>query len=174
MVHEEAALVVDQQLVQLGGHTGAGTQPGRCALDNAVHHRGPVLARDADTISADLPSSAHRRVDQRIAAAAVRRTLGRRNQLRGMRRQQRQRDRADAIDLDQWHVQRALARGVEVAGCADSLQDRGQRIVDRTHGGPSQTLQCARGRPASPSRCHLVGRRSRPGSALRGNRRVLA
>jgi len=174
MGHEEAALVVDQQLVQLGDHTGAGTQPSGRALDDAVQHRGPVLARDADTISTNLPSAAHHRVDQRFATAAVGRTLGHRDKLRGLRRQQRQRDRADAIDLDQRHMQRAMACGVEVARRADGLQDRGQCIVDRIHDRLSRTLKCARGRPASPSGRHALGRRTRPDPALRSNRRVLA
>ena len=162
MVHEEAALVVDQQLVQLGDHTGAGTQPGGRALDDAIHHRGPVLARDANTISADLPSPAHGRVDQGFGAAAVGRTLGHRDELRGLRRQQRQRDRAGAIDLDQRQMKRAMACGVEVARCPDVLQDRGQCIVDRIHDRHSQTLQCDWGWARTTQRAPLIGRGTRP------------
>jgi hypothetical protein len=50
MVEEEAALVVDQKLVQLGLNPGTGAEPNGCAFDDAIQHRLPVPALDANAI----------------------------------------------------------------------------------------------------------------------------
>ena len=97
---EEAALVVDQQLVQLGVHAGAGAQPGGSALGQRREHLGPVFARDPHLRGADLPGAPHVGVDQRVAATAIGCALGSGDELGGLRRQQRQGDRPDAFDLE--------------------------------------------------------------------------
>jgi hypothetical protein len=168
---EETALVVDQQLVQLSRHTGTCAQPGGRTLDDACQHLRPMFARDVHPTGTDLPGPPHGGVDQSFAAAAIGCTLGRRNELRGLHRQQRQGDRPDAVNLDQRQVHRATARGVEVTRRLHGLQKIGQRVVDRFHAGfvhVSGATNCAgRGRSAKvPGREHGCEHAARPAGCV--------
>jgi hypothetical protein len=80
-------------------------------------------------MSADLPGAAHGGVDQRVCPAAIGGALSHRDELSGLRRQQRQGDRADAFDLDQRNMQGALASRKEVARRLHGLQDGGQAAL---------------------------------------------
>jgi len=72
------------------------------------------------------------------------RAFSHRDELRGLPRQQRQGNRADAFNLDQRKMQGALASRNEVAGRLHGLQDGCQRGVDRIHDRFPHGRQCAR------------------------------
>jgi hypothetical protein len=154
MLEEKAALVVDQQLVQLGLHAGACAETRCRACDDAVQHGRPVPTLDARVVNADLPRSAHFGVDQRVCPAAIGRALSHRDELSGLRRQQREGDGADAFDLDQRNMQGALASRKEVARRLHGSQDGRERVVDRVHDRLPHGRQCARCR-ASRTRSAL-------------------
>ena len=154
MLEEKAALVVDQQLVQLGLHPGACAETHGRAFDDAVEHSRPVPAPDANAVDADLPGAAHGGVDQRVRPSAIGRALSRRDELSGLRRQQRQGDRADALNLDQRNMQGALASRKEFARRLHGSQNGRERVVDRVHDRFPHGRQCARCR-ASRTRSAL-------------------
>lgn len=157
MLEEKAALVVDQQLVQLGLHPGACAETRGRAFDDAVEHRRPVPAPDANAVGADLPGAAHGGVNQRVCPAAIGRAFSRRDELSGLRRQQRQGDLADAFNLDQRNMQGALASRKEVARRLHGLQDGRERVVDRIHDRFPQTDSVPGAEQVAPVRRDRVG-----------------
>ena len=100
MADEKAALVVDQQLIELGCDRPLDAQPLGRARNNVVECLGPVFAADGNAARLDLPGAADVRIDHGFRSAPERRTRCRLDQLLGLRRHQRQRDRSNTIDLD--------------------------------------------------------------------------
>lgn len=131
MADEEAALIVDQQLVELGGDRLAHAEAGGGAVHDLLERPWPVLAGDPDPVGADLPGAADGGVHQGVGAAPIRGPLGGGDQLCRLHRQQRQGDRPDAVDLDAGCQDVDPAGGAEVAGPADRAQDFGEIIGDR-------------------------------------------
>ena len=161
---EEAALVVDQQLVQLGHHAGC-RRPSRWPRDSATPASisGQCLPRDAHAIGGDLPGAAHGGVDQRLAAAAIGCTLGRRDQLRGRasaaaarRSGRRRRPRS---------VARASGSGPRCRSRPASARFAGHRprVVDRFHERFPPAQKCARCRACATR----PGLRSAPGGGAK-------
>ena len=125
---EEAALVVHQQLVELGHHLRRNAQAAGHLRHDGLQIARPVLALDVNPLRADLPSAPNLGVDQRLCAAAKRRALGHGNELFGLHGQQRQRHRPDAVDLQPRPMQRHRAGGMKVTGAANRAQQRGQVV----------------------------------------------
>lgn len=89
MADEEAALVIDQQLVELGGDGAGHAEPLGRACNDACERLWPVLAADGDPHAFDLPRPAHLRVDHGLGAPAKGGARCRLDQLLGLCRKQR-------------------------------------------------------------------------------------
>jgi hypothetical protein len=63
MAHEEAALIVDKELVEIGRDLITDTEALGDACNDRLQRVRPVLALDQDSIGADLPRAADLRVD---------------------------------------------------------------------------------------------------------------
>ena len=133
MAREEAAFIVEQQLVELGLH--------RLSDAKAVTHAGqdctqcprPAPALDPDLVRADLPRPTNRRVDQGLLSPPEGGPLGGCNKLLGLGRKQRQCDLTDALDLQLGCKEFDRAGGEEVAGPTDGGQDSSQFARDGGH-----------------------------------------
>ena len=134
VAREEAAFIVDQQLVELGLH--------RLSDAKAVTHAGqdcaqcprPAPALDPDLVRADLPRPPNRRVDQGLLSPPEGRPFGSCNELFGLGRQKRQCDLTDTLHLQLGRKEFDRAGGEEVAGPTDRGQDSSQFVRDGGHG----------------------------------------
>ena len=133
MADEEAALIIEQQLVELGCDRRVNAEPLGDAGQDRLQRPGPVPAADAHPIRADLPAAPNRRVDHGLFAAAVGGRFGHGDELPGLHRQQGQRHGADALDLQQRRQQLSCAGSEEVAGPANLAQHRGEVGSDHGH-----------------------------------------
>ena len=99
---EEAALIVDQQLIQAGVDRIADAKALGDAGDDGFQCLRPLLAGKLKFRRADLPGTADAGVDDCFAAAAIRRLLGDRDQLLGLGGNEWQGDWADALNRQTW------------------------------------------------------------------------
>ena len=97
MAGEEAAFVIDQQLVELGLDRVLDAEPLADAGQHRLQRLRPMLAGDLHLPRLDLPGAPHVGIIDRFRAAAERRRGRGRDELLGLKRQQRQRDLADAL-----------------------------------------------------------------------------
>ena len=97
---EETALVVNQELVELGRHLPGDAEAICGLLHDAAKRFRPMLAADADLARLDLPGAPHLGVDDGVGAPAIGCPRCRLDQQFGLRRQQGQRYRAHALDAD--------------------------------------------------------------------------
>lgn len=86
MVHEKTALIVYQELVELGHHRRGDSKALGGSCHDGLQCGFPVTTSDADSIGVDLPSSPNVGVDQRFFAAAVRRLISDGDELLGLHR----------------------------------------------------------------------------------------
>ena len=105
VAEEEAARLVEQQLVQRRGDRGLHAEAVGYPGENTLQSRCPAFAAQAHLFWADLPTAPYCRVEDRFFAAAIRCRLGHRRELRRLHRQQRQCHRADALDLERGRAQ---------------------------------------------------------------------
>jgi hypothetical protein len=127
-------------LYRLGRNGLADAQTGRAARDDFGELLVPVPAAELHPVGGDLPCPAHVGVHQGIVAAAVRRLFGNGDERCRLRRQERQRNRADAVDLQPRCEDLAAARGEEIAGAADVPEEFGQVLGKIAHGLRSRGL----------------------------------
>jgi hypothetical protein len=99
VIHEEAALVVQQELVKLSGNRLAHAKPLTDACEDRLQACRPMLAPDPHPICPDLPGPPDLGVDHGVRAPPVRRALCNRNKLLGLDGKERQSYDPDAFDL---------------------------------------------------------------------------
>ena len=172
MADEEAALIIEQQLVELGCDRGIDAEPLCDAGQDCLQRPDPVPAADAHPIRADLPATPNRRVDHGLLATTVGGGFGNANELPGLDRQQGQRHGAGPLDLQQRGQQLGCAGGEEVAGPPNFAQHRSD--VGRDHGyeacrrnadergrwygkGAALTTASTNVKPHSPRRFEAIG-----------------
>ncbi len=126
VAEKEAARLIRQQLVERRGdrglHPKAVSDPGEDALQRGR----PSLAAQAHLLCPDLPTAPYRRVEDRCFAAAVRCRFRHPRELRRLHRQQWQRHRADALDLERGRAQLGGAGDEEIPGAAHAGQNGGK------------------------------------------------
>ena len=131
MTDEKAALVVDQQFVELGRDRARDAEP-FCGPRNDLRQcPRPVLAADGDAPSLDLPGAAHLRIDDRVGAATIGGARGGLDQLLGLSWQERQCNRADALDFDARRQQFGATTCKVVAGPVDFAENVRKPLGDR-------------------------------------------
>jgi hypothetical protein len=131
MAGKEAALIIDQKLVEFGGNRFAHPEAFGDAGDNRLQRPLPMLAADPHPIRGDLPGAPHGRIDDGIRAAAIGRALGNRDELLGLHRQQRQGHGTDALDLQPRRQEFHGAGGKKVPRPADRAKQFGKLSGDR-------------------------------------------
>jgi hypothetical protein len=131
MADKEAALVINQKLVQFGFNRLGDAKAFGDALDYARQGFGPGPAREFDATGIDLPGAPNVDVNQGLHAAAERCAFGDGDQLLGLDRQERQGDGADTVDLETWRKNLADASGAEIALTLDPVQQLGKIGGDR-------------------------------------------
>ena len=81
-----------------------------------------MLTLDPNPFGADLPCAPNIGVNQSLSSAAVRSALRNSDELPGLGRQQRQRNRTDAVHLQARQEYWVRASGIEIAWGADCAQ----------------------------------------------------
>ena len=118
---EEASLLVEQQLVQVGGEP-ALIEPQALLhlVDDRLDQGIPLRVGQLELRRVHLPDPAHVRVDQRLRPLAVGRLPALPYQGAGLALRQRQPDRTQALDLQTRHRQFPIAGREYVARPVDS------------------------------------------------------
>src|SRR5271155_5030590 len=140
MTSEEAAFVIDQQLVQLGLDRVLDAEPLADAGQDRLQRLRPMLAGDLHLSRLDLPGAPHAGIIDGFRAAAERRHRRGRDELPGLKRLQRQGDLADAFDREPWRKRLYDPGYMKIAGPAslgeeasEIIGDRGRIVCDRGH-----------------------------------------
>ena len=135
---EEAALIVDEELVELGrdrlGHTEAGGRAG----DEFGQSLVPVTPADPYLSGIDLPGFPNLAIDHRLLAPSIGGCLSDCDQPLGLDGQQRKSDPAHAVDLDRRHEDLSKAADTKIARPLDRTKAIRQGSTDRRHGGSRQ------------------------------------
>ncbi len=126
VAEEEAARLVEQQLMERGRNRGLHAEAVGDPGEDALQSDCPALAAQAHLLRPDLPTAPYRRVENRCFTAAVRRRFRHRRELRCLRRQQRQCHLADALDLERGRAQLGGAGDEKVPRAAYPGQDGGK------------------------------------------------
>src|SRR6516225_4099548 len=117
MTNEEAALVIDEQLVKLGRNRAGDAEPFGGPRDDIRQRFRPVLAADRDAPGLDLPL--------------------------GLRRQQRQGNLADALDLDA-RCQQLGTTAREIIARTIDVAEYVRKFLRDSHGAPCRAVSCPR------------------------------
>ena len=127
---EEAALFVDQQLVQAGfkafDSAAESLRHGRHDAGEGVR---PGTAGETSARRVNLPAVAHRGVHQRVLALAVRCSLGNGQQGAKLRQGHGEGEHAHALHFQARHGGKQATVGAEVARVVDGTQQIFQRLV---------------------------------------------
>jgi hypothetical protein len=131
---EEAALIVEVQLVELGDHGLSNTQARGGTGYDVAERPAPMLTADADALGLDLPCTPHLGVlvsTMVSGAAPVGHAGCGLDQLPDLSEQQRQSNGPNALDLDPWREDLDVAGGVVVARAVDLAEDNGELLRNR-------------------------------------------
>jgi len=134
MADEEAAGVVDQQLVELRLHRARHAQGFGDLSQHPLEVFGPAPPADAHTRGIYLPGPAHAGIHQGLGAATVGGRLGQLDDLLRLHGQERQGKGAHSLHFQMGRMDVDASEGVEIARTLDLLQQLGKLVGKRQHG----------------------------------------
>src|SRR6516225_8012443 len=133
MAYEEAALIVDQKLVEFCCDGIGDTKTFGDPAKDRVQHRRPMFAADPHLLRRDLPCASNLDVDQGVGAPAIRGAFRGSDKLLCLHRQKRQCDRTNAIDLESRRKEFDPAGGKKIPRATNRAEDIGEFCGERSH-----------------------------------------